>query len=160
VNGTRQHSLFVTRIAWLFIFMSAIGTAITTLQGVIVFTGYFEAFPSAARSVPPSLKLILLGTLGWSIGMLITSVALLRRRPWSHRVFSTLIALCIVVLAGTLVVGLLYAEPLPSDAQGQYLLLLRIIEASSVAFPLLVCAGLFWVWVRMQRLNIRSEFGA
>ena len=77
--------------------------------------------------------------------MLLTSLALLRRRPWAHRAFSGLISLCVVVLAGTLVLGLLHPNPLPSDAGGNYLLLLRIIEAVSLVFPLLVCAGLVWI---------------
>jgi len=157
-NGNSPRSLFVTRIAWLFIVLSALGSVMTTLQGVLVFTGFFGAVPATMRSVSPGLQLVLLGALCWSIGMLLTSLALLRRRPWAHRAFSGLISLCVVVLAGTLVLGLLHPNPLPSDAGGNYLLLLRIIEAVSLVFPLLVCAGLVWIWIRMQRRNVRAEF--
>jgi hypothetical protein len=160
VNQSSQRSPFVTAIAWLFIVLSGLGTAMTTLQGAMVFTGFFGALPSAMRSIELSVQLVLLGTLCWNIGMLITSLALLRRRHWSHRVFSAQIALAIVVLGGTLVLGLLHPSPLPSDAEGQYLLLLRIIEVTSVVFPLLLGAGLLWVWIRMQRVDVRSEFGA
>jgi hypothetical protein len=154
----RQRSPFVTRIAWLFIVLSALGSVITALQGVLVFTGFFGAVPATMRAVAPGVQLVLLGVLCWSIGMLLTSLALLRRRPWAHRAFSGLISLCFVVLAGTLVLGLLHPNPLPSDAGGNYLLLLRITEAVSLVFPLLVCAGLLWIWIRMQRLDVRSEF--
>jgi len=160
VNQSSQRSPFVTAIAWLFIVLSGLGTGMTTLQSAMVFTGFFGALPSATRSIELSVQLVLLGTLCWNIGMLITSLALLRRRHWSHRVFSAQIALAIVVLAGTLVLGLLHPSPLPSDAEGQYLRLLRIIEVTSVVFPLLLGAGLLWVWIRMQRVDVRSEFGA
>lgn len=154
-----QRSLFVTRIAQLFIALSALGAAMTALQGVIVFTGFFGAVPRAARSGLGGAELALLGALCWSIGMLLTSLALLRRRPWSQRVFSALIALSIVTLAGTVVLGLLHPTPLPSDAEGDYLRLLRLIEAASLVFPAVVCAVLLWIWIRIQRVSVRAEFG-
>ena len=157
-NGNSQRSLFVTRIAWLFIVLSALGSVLTALQGVIVFTGFFGAVPNALSSVPLGPLLLLLGVLCWNIAMLITSRALLRRRPWAHRAFSGLLSLCFVVLVGTLVLGLIHPDPRPSDATANYLLLLRVIDAVSLGFPLLVCAGLLWIWVRMQRVNVRSEF--
>lgn len=99
MDAGRPRSTFVTVVAWIFIALSGLGTAIAAPQNVMLFVMFRGALAAqAARPPPPGVpffaafltahvQFVFAGFLVLSVITLVSSIGLLKRRNWARMCF-------------------------------------------------------------------------
>lgn len=171
----QQRSTFVEIIAWVFIVLSGFAVLIGILQNIMVFMLFPEdvwvemASEARQHEMPGSALLayfryFFLFSLLLMIGILVTSVNLLRRREWARKMFVVFMLIGVVWAIGGLGWQLLFlenfAEAAPQDpgAAGMVDTMRNIFSFAFIAMAA-AFAGLYgWIAWKLTRPQIRAEF--
>lgn len=154
---------FVTVLAWIIISFAGL-VAVSLLLQLIVWSVLFSLphfLPQGTGDAERVLRFFLLVLFAFSVFVLLTAIALLKRREWARRAFIALFGLLIGLNLLSLVPFLLAAFSGSASTSGdsdqfQTLVTVMIIPAAVFAIGMSVLFG--WLIRRLTSRYVRREF--
>jgi hypothetical protein len=179
-GGPAQRSTFVTVVAWIFIVLSGFGTFMLILESFVLSTvmPHMQASVDAAKArgqVPPSadfmfghMQAVFGVIILLSVGMLLVSIGLLKRRNWARILFIAIMALGILGGIGSAVLQryIFSAMPtstpdnMPPEFRAQFESMMSAMQVVSIVFTIAFSLLYGWIIVRLMSASIRREFTA
>ncbi|MGA8259137.1 MAG: hypothetical protein WB783_02890 [Arenicellales bacterium] len=175
--GGRTRSEFVTVIAWLSIVFTGLSTLFLLLENVMfrsIFSGPMAEALSQARdagSIPPLARLmmghldtLLLGLLLFSLSLLITSVALLKRKNWARLLFIVFMTIGVLWNAGGLALQSVFTPDLSrlhnAGAPEQFVSMMIAIRWGMYVICAAFVVLFLWIIAKLSSKAVREEFRA
>jgi hypothetical protein len=175
---TSERSSFVTVLAWVFIVLSGVGTAISALQNVMVYFVFPRAQLRAAMETDPAstqlpafakfmlgnIEVFVAAMLLLSLLALVASIGLLKRQNWARLVLIGLLGFGIAWNLGGLVlqqaITSQFPEPtnVPAEFQGQFQAMRTVFLVVAVVFSIGVSAVFGWIIWRLRSASVVAEF--
>jgi hypothetical protein len=173
-----ERSSFVTVLAWVFIVLSGLGTAISTLQNVMVYFLFPRAqlravmesdpastqMPAFAKFMVGNIEVLVAAMLLLSLLALVASIGLLKRQSWARLVLIGLLGFGIAWNLGGLVLQQAFMSqfPQPTNApaefQAQFQAMRTVFLVVAVVFSIGVSAVFGWIIWRLRSASIVAEF--
>ena len=172
---------FVTGLAWTFIAFSAFATVMAILQNIMLALVFpveemraamqeaekSQPMPGVFRFMFRHFQLFFIAFFALSVGTLISSIGLLKRKNWARLVFIGLMGLGVIWNLLGLAMPFFMTSLVPEiPVQGQpeladnFRLMFTIMMGFTIAMCLAFAALFVWVIKRLVAEDIKREFGA
>lgn len=176
MNSTTTRSTFVTVVAWIFIVLSGIGTAISILQNIMIQTMFTGPEMERALQAPPPpgtppfatfmadhFQLFFAAFLIASVLMLASSIGLLKRKNWARLIVVGLMMLGIAWNLGGLVLQLtMFSSMQESFAKAPGAPNMKSFMVAMAIFSALFALGMSvlfgWIIKRLLSPAVVAEF--
>jgi hypothetical protein len=172
-NITVEGSSFVTAVAWVFIALAGLGTLITAMQNIMLFTVFpleevrqlpaddpeVQAVPAWAKFAMRHFKLWFLFFFAVSAATLVSAVGLLRRLNWARLLFVGILIFGVIWNLGAPVLGLAMMRADRFGPEGGDVARMHLFMQAFTGVLALGMACLFgWIAWRLCSPTIRAEF--
>ena len=154
MNDTRpaKANRFIRIVGCAYAAAAAMGVFVCGTQSAVIVRGAPGVAPD-----PSALAAALCLVAGF-LGLLVVSIAFLRRRRWARLTVMVVTGLGIVAAIGALLIPSAAVEPSSAEAPPGYAGLLRMVSTANVLAPLVVCAALAWILWRLRSSEISDQF--
>jgi hypothetical protein len=176
MNEVKQQSEFVTVVAWIFIILTGLASAVSILQNIMIRTMFSseqmreamaqqqnaEQVPEFAKFMFANVENVFLVILVVFLIMFATSIALLKRRNWARITFIGFMILGVLWNIFGLVMQSVFIGdmPAPPDAEiaDQFDTIMSAMRIGTLIFTLGLTALYIWIIVKLSSRAVREEF--
>lgn len=177
MNEIRLRSEFVSVVAWIFIVLTGFSTVMLLIQNLVLRTFFSDhtaqtmlrmqhmnGMPALAKFVMTDLNLVFLLLFLASLGTLVVSIGLLRRKNWARRLFIIFMAIGILWNLGSLLLQA-YFMPVLFEMQGNDVpeyFMSAISSIRWVAFAMAIAFIILYGWIikKLSSTAVKTEFAA
>ena len=167
-----ERSTFVTVVAWLFIVGAGFSTLISLMQNVMFHVMFKrEEFSQATQNMPASaafmfenMQVFVFLFLFICIGMLVSSIGLLKRKNWARLIFIAGLSFGVIWSIGGIVFQMFFfssIQEIPHSAQSEeFEIMQSIIQWFTATFSIVIAGVFIWIIRRLLTDTVKREFNA
>ena len=166
VLDAESRSVFVTVVAWIFIVLSGFAVFVSIGQNVMIWTHPGFSVPATTSGsgagfegfLDKNFRLLVLGFLGVTIVMLVSSIGLLRRKNWARMSIIVLLALWVLWNVTALAMIYLFGMEDRQLAAGQLHNAHLFVQLFMLVFLVAISVLLIWIIHKLLSPQVVEEF--
>jgi hypothetical protein len=176
LESETNRSSFVTALAWVFIALAGFSTFISIAQNVMIGIMFnpshlndisnapgAENIPAFFRFMSSHIRLFFFSFLIISSTMLISSIALLKRKNWGRIVFMVIMWLSIAwIVSGVIMQFTMFPQMMQDFSDGneaeRFHLMFNVMRIFMLAFSAAFCGLFGWIIKKLSSESIKREF--
>ena len=166
VLDAERRSVFVTVVAWVFIVLSGFAVFVSIGQNVMIWTHPGFSVPATTSGsgagfegfLDKNFRLLVLGFLGVTIVMLVSSIGLLKRKNWARVSVVALLALWILWNVASLAMIYLFSMEQGQMAADRTHNAHLFVQLFMLVFIVSISALLVWIIHKLLSPEIVEEF--